>query len=95
MYIHCSAWTMVYSQIVYMGFVQEQVSANPQWRNWQRKFLVLRRAHIEMFSTVPVCSTNTITISDNILQLTVSEWMRPERSYALTEISIELLQVCH
>ncbi|XP_065898050.1 gamma-2-syntrophin-like isoform X2 [Dysidea avara] len=64
-------------KIIHMGFVQEQLSANPQWSNWKRKFLVLRRSHIEMFSTVP---------------LTVSEWMRPERSYALTEISTELLQ---
>jgi len=78
-----------------MGFVQEQLLANPQWSNWQRKFLVLRRSHIEIFSAVPVkCSSSvhTFTIPDIILQLTVREWMRPERSYVLTEISVE---VCH
>ena len=78
-----------------MGFVQEQLLANPQWSNWQRKFLVLRQSHIEIFSAVPVkCSSSvrTFTIPDIILQLTVREWMRPERSYVLTEISVE---VCH
>ena len=27
-----------------MGFVQEQLLANPRWSNWQRKFLVLRHS---------------------------------------------------
>lgn len=67
-------------KIHHMGYVHELLAANAQCRSWDRKFVVLRSAHLEIFATAPQ---------------TVHEWMRPEKVYALTQISIELLPEKH
>lgn len=52
-------------KIHHMGYVHELLAANAQCRSWDRKFVVLRSAHLEIFATAPV---KYIRLSDKLLQ---------------------------
>lgn len=64
-------------QIIDMGYVYEQLPSTPHTTVWQRKVLVLRRMQIQLFRAYPS---------------SVEEWLRPEKSYKLLEVTLRVLK---
>ncbi len=61
-----------------MGWVTEHLPSAANTKVWQRKFLVLRNFQLQIYNTPPE---------------EISEWERPEKSYKLLEMSVQVLQV--
>ncbi|XP_064382559.1 gamma-2-syntrophin-like [Halichondria panicea] len=64
-------------QVLLMGWVTEHLPSAANTKVWQRKFLVLRNFQLQIYNTPPE---------------EISEWERPEKSYKLLEMSVQVLQ---
>ena len=88
-----------------MGWAYEHLPSTTHTKVWQRKFLVLKKLQLQIFNVAPVRtyihglwimfsrSLHVYTCMILYMQENAAEWVRPDTSYKLLEMTVKVLKV--